>query len=36
VEGWKREFGEEVAGKLKGFVEAAMGDYEYLKARRLR
>lgn len=36
VEGWRGEFGGEVAGRLRGFVEAAMGDYEYLKARRLR
>ena len=36
VEGWVREFGEEVAGRLKGYVEAAMGDYEYLKGRRLK
>ena len=33
---WVSEFGEEEAGRLKGFVENAMPDYEYLRARRLR
>ena len=36
VGGWKREFGEGVAERLKGYAEAAMGDYEYLKGRRLK
>lgn len=34
--GWVEEFGRETAENLKGFVEGAMSDYEFLKARRLR
>ena len=36
VEKWKAEFGDSLAGKLKRLVEAAMDDYNYLKAKRLR
>ena len=34
--GWVEEFGVEVAGGLRRFVEAALPDYEYLKGKRLR
>ena len=33
---WREEFGDHAASKLEGWVRAAMPDYEYLKARRLR
>lgn len=35
AEKWKKEFGEEVAGKIERAVWAAMPDYEYLKTKRL-
>jgi hypothetical protein len=33
---WREEFGEDVGKQMEGLVMAAMPDYEYLKARRLR
>ena len=36
VEKWRKEFGDHAASKMEGWVRAAMPDYEYLKARRLR
>ena len=33
---WGEEFGDRAASKIEGWVRAAMLDYEYLKARRLR
>ena len=33
---WTAKYGEEDACFLKGLVESAMGDYEYLRERRLR
>ncbi|KAH7028157.1 uncharacterized protein B0I36DRAFT_413757 [Microdochium trichocladiopsis] len=33
---WKEEFGEERARKLAAWVRAAMPDYEFLRARRMR
>ena len=33
---WKEEFGQAEGEELEKFVRAAMPDYEYLKARRLR
>ncbi|KAK4451251.1 hypothetical protein QBC34DRAFT_348270 [Podospora aff. communis PSN243] len=36
VEKWKGEFGEEVAAFLKHVVDETMGDYVYLRERRLR
>ncbi|KAI0435457.1 hypothetical protein F5Y09DRAFT_293600 [Xylaria sp. FL1042] len=36
AEKWKAEFGEEGGKKLEKWVRAAMPDYEYLHARRLR
>lgn len=33
---WREEFGDHAASKIEGWVRAAMPDYEYLKARRLR
>ena len=33
---WKVEFGDTVAEKIEGWVRAAMPDYEFLKAKRLK
>lgn len=33
---WREEFGDRAASKIEAWVRAAMPDYEYLKARRLR
>ena len=33
---WRVEFGEEIGGHMERWVRAAMPDYEYLKAMRLR
>lgn len=32
---WKKEFGEEYGERMKGWVEGAMGDYEFLRERRM-
>ncbi|KAH6621958.1 hypothetical protein C7974DRAFT_314860 [Boeremia exigua] len=34
--GWEEEFGGELAGRVEGLVRAAVGDYEWLFARRWR
>ena len=36
VDKWTEKYGKEEAGFLRGLVEEAMGDYEYLRERRLR
>lgn len=36
VQKWRREFGDRAAEKIEDWVRAAMPDYEYLSARRLR
>lgn len=36
VEKWRKEFGDRAASKIEKWVRAAMPDYEYLEARRLR
>jgi hypothetical protein len=33
---WKKEFGEVEGAKIERWVRAAMGDYEYLRERRLK
>ena len=33
---WRTEFGEEEGDKIEKWVRAAMSDYEYMKAKRLR
>ena len=33
---WKQEFGEEMGDKIEGWVRAAIPDYEFMKARKLR
>lgn len=33
---WKVEFGVDEGKKMEGWVRAAMPDYEYLKAKRLK
>ena len=36
VEKWKEEFGEEVSEFLQAVVRETIGDYEYLRDRRLK
>ena len=33
---WRKEFGDHAANALEGWVRAAMPDYEFFEARRLR
>lgn len=33
---WRDEFGQETGGHMERWVRAAMPDYEYMRARRLR
>jgi len=34
--GWRREFGDEEGERIERWVRAAMPDYEYMRAKRLR